>query len=300
MALGHRENFHSIYILLFLNVAFFFMQLQDASRFVQAFALERSRVMAGELWRLFTYQFLTSSFLGSAAVGIFVTLLILYIMGSAIEEEYGSVQFLTLFLISTFTTAGIAFVLGSPLIGSFFLAYSLLFVYADLYPEQTFYILFVLPMKVKWIAWIALAFLVLGVIGRSPSSFAAAGGALATFGYYRLALGRGFRFAPRTSRPPLPARAAGSSSSAEALAQANLARFAEISGVLESGSLEERQALIERLSEGVVPGVNICPPADYKPKNEDLYCVRCEGFNECSIRYIRLAIDDEAVGTEKG
>ena len=33
-----------------------------------------------------------------------------------------------------------------------------------------------------------------------------------------------------------------------------------------------------------MPGVNICPPADYKPEAEDRYCIQCEGFNECTIR----------------
>ena len=34
--------------------------------------------------------------------------------------------------------------------------------------------------------------------------------------------------------------------------------------------------------------MNICPPADYKPDNADGYCIRCEGFAECSVRYIGL------------
>jgi len=33
--------------------------------------------------------------------------------------------------------------------------------------------------------------------------------------------------------------------------------------------------------------VNICPPADYKPENPDGYCIRCEGFAECSTRFLK-------------
>ena len=38
----------------------------------------------------------------------------------------------------------------------------------------------------------------------------------------------------------------------------------------------------------IVRGVNICPPVDYKPEHSDRYCVRCEGFAECTARNMRL------------
>ena len=38
----------------------------------------------------------------------------------------------------------------------------------------------------------------------------------------------------------------------------------------------------------ITRGVNVCPPVDYKPENNDGYCIRCEGFAECSARYLRL------------
>ena len=44
----------------------------------------------------------------------------------------------------------------------------------------------------------------------------------------------------------------------------------------------------ERGEREIVRGVNICPPADYKPENSDGYCIRCEGFAECSARYLKL------------
>jgi hypothetical protein len=34
--------------------------------------------------------------------------------------------------------------------------------------------------------------------------------------------------------------------------------------------------------------VNICPPADYKPENNDGYCIRCDGFSECSARFLMM------------
>ncbi len=284
-----RENYHSIYILLFLNIAFFFMQLQDAQRFRTAFAFDPFLVLHGQFWRIVTYQFLTPSFLGSGAIGIFVALLMLYILGAPIEEEFGTAHFVGLFLVSTLVTAGIAFIFGVPVLGAYFANLTLLFIYADLNPEQTFYLMFFIPMKVKWIAWVALAFLAWGVVTLNPVTLAVAGGCLAAWGYFRVGL-KG-RSAPRirTKRPPLQQPPPQDAPQAQRKGQENLERFREIKRIAESGTSEERETMVGSLEPGVIPGVNICPPADYKPEGSDLYCVRCEGFNECSIRFLRAS-----------
>ena len=51
------ENLRSTYILLFLNVAFFLLQYQDSQKFSRLFGFDRDAVAAGQVWRLFTYQF---------------------------------------------------------------------------------------------------------------------------------------------------------------------------------------------------------------------------------------------------
>lgn len=49
--------------------------------------------------------------------------------------------------------------------------------------------------------------------------------------------------------------------------------------------LERRGALRVDLAKLVVPGVKICKPVDFKG-DKDGICVRCEGFAECSLRYV--------------
>lgn len=280
------DNLNTIYVLLFLNVAFFFLQLQDFERYQAAFQLDRDRVFAGQLWRLFTYQFVQGG-----ALSLFFSLLILYIMGSAIEEQWGSFDFVLCFLASTLATAGVALAFGIPLLGSFFLSYSLLFVYAWSNPEHTFYIFFVLPVKVKWLAWIAFAFLVLMAVLRQGWAIAALGGAAVSVAF-AWRKGKLTRYKPVAGRPALPTPPDGVS---DRTADRNLALFGSIKKALAEGTPEEKEALIRSIEPSVVKGVNICPPADYKPENEDRYCIRCEGFAECSIRFIRLGGRSAAV-----
>ncbi|MFN2238671.1 MAG: rhomboid family intramembrane serine protease [Thermoanaerobaculia bacterium] len=286
--LRSRENLHIIYVLLFLEAAFYLLQVQDVERYRSVFAFIPEAFLRGEFWRVFTYQFIHGS-----ALGLFFALLILYIMGNALEEMWGSTDFIVFWLLSVLGSALVALVLGFPfLIGSFFLSYSLLFAYAATFPEMTFYLFFVLPVKVKWLAWIALAILGFGLFSGSASQLAAAGGAMASFAYFWVRHGKAagnIRFPRRPARQPLaPTERPPLTAEDQDKAEANLALFQEIESTLEGGDPAASEALAQRISENIVPGVNICPPPDYKPKAEDRYCIQCEGFAECSARFIRL------------
>lgn len=292
-----RENLHSIYIVLFLNIAFFFLQIQDGERYRALFAFDRDAVMAGQVWRLFSYQFVQGSFLGSPAISLFFTLLIAYIMGSAVEEEWGTFDFLALLAISTAGSALVAFALDLTVLGSFAISYSLLFVFASIYPDQVFYIFFVLPVKVRWLGYIAAALLLFGAVVRSPDSLAALGGAVLSYAFYMARFRVGIRL-PRKRKsfvPPAPVV----TPQAEHSASKNLARFEEMKRVLASGTPDDVEALKSSIAPDIVPGVNICPPADYKPEHQDGYCVRCEGFAECSVRYLRIHGEGEKKRSEE-
>lgn len=280
-----RENLHSIYVLLFLSVVFFFLQLQDQEKYFQLFSFDRGAVMNGQVWRLFTYQFVQSG-----ALSLFFELLILYIMGSVLEELWGTWDFLGFYLASLVGSAAVGWVFDFPLMGSFFLLYSLLFAYAYLFPEQTFYIFFVLPVKVKWLAWLSAGLLAFGVLRRDPSSLAALGGVMLSGAYFLFSQRPG-RLLPRKVPAAFRPAPEAPSASEMGVAERNLATFGQVRQALESGDASERKTLVESLEKRVVPGVNICPPADYKPEHEDRYCVRCEGFAECTVRFIKLRSD---------
>jgi membrane associated rhomboid family serine protease len=290
--LRSRENLHIIYVLLFLEAAFFLLQVQDMERYKAMFAFTSEGFFSGEVWRVVTYQFIHEGALNRPSFfGFFFAMLILYIMGNALEEMWGTTDFIAFWLLSVVGSVLVAIVLGVPaIIGSFFM-YSLLFAYAATFPEMTFYLFFVLPVKVKWLAWIALAWIALRVFGGSGPMMAAAGGAAASFAYFWIRHGKatGNIRLPRPARQPLgPTERPPLTAADESKAASNLALFDEIEGTLERRDAEQSETLAARISEDIVPGVNICPPADYKPRAEDRYCIQCEGFAECSARFIRL------------
>jgi membrane associated rhomboid family serine protease len=276
------ENLRSIYILLFLNVAFFLLQRQDPAKFARLFAFDWNPFSHGEIWRAFTYQFMHAGHVGfitiPAVVTLFLNLILLTLMGTSVEEEWGTFHFLNFYLVSTLTTAAVAAYLGVPLLGSFFINFTLLFVYATLNREQMFYLL-VLPIRVTLLAWLALAALVAGVFFGGRSNLAVLIGAAAGYVYF---------LSQRVRVVAVPPRQQGREDSVVPMMTKNLARVAGTKKALSTGSQKEIDRLIALCEREIVPGVNVCPPVDYKPEHSDRYCVRCEGFAECTARHLRL------------
>src|SRR5207248_1582116 len=130
------ENLRSIYILLFLNVAFFFLQIENPEHYVNFFAFDRTHVFVNhEWWRLLTYQFIHGDhtlFFFPPPVALFFNLILLHVFNKAMEEVIGTRHFLTIFGISVLGTAGVASLLNVPLLGTFFLSYTLIFIAATM------------------------------------------------------------------------------------------------------------------------------------------------------------------------
>jgi membrane associated rhomboid family serine protease len=281
------ENLRSVYVLLFLNVAFFLLQHQDAEKFARLFTFDWSAVLHGQAWRVFTYQFVQASRIGSMSISpvitLFLNLVLLSLMGMAVEEVWGTRQFLTLFALSTLGSAAAAAYLGVPLLGSYFINFTLLFVYAALNRDQTFYLSTAIPVRVTFLALLAFGVLLVGVFFGNATNIAALAGAAVAFLYY---LSQRVRRAPAAA----PRGFAPAAEEADPLAAVtrNITRVTAMKKALSTRSDSDIERLIAAAEKEIVAGVNICAPADFKPEHPDRYCIRCEGFAECSVRHLRL------------
>lgn len=278
------ENLRTVYVLLFLNIAFFFLEYQDVQKYAALFAFDGDSVLSGQVWRIFTWQFTQAGqgwFSFPMPVVLFFTLLLLYLMGTALEEEWGSRQFLSLFAISTIASAAAAGWMGIPLLGSYFVNFTLLFVFAGAFPGQTFFLFGVIPVRIRWIAAIAGIVLVAGVFAGGAANAAALTGAVAGYAYFLS------QRVKRVEPLPLPADVV-ERESVDTTAIRNAARFVAMRKAVAARSASDIDRLVAQSEREIVRGVNICPPADFKPENSDGYCIRCEGFAECSARFLMM------------
>ncbi|MFH1724481.1 MAG: hypothetical protein ABII00_07655 [Elusimicrobiota bacterium] len=121
--------------------------------FARLLPLEPALVFEGQVWRLFTFIFIPPRL---SPLWLFFWLYLLYIYAQALENEWGEFRFNLFYGIGAAATAAVSLILGVglsnvPLNTTIFLSF------AALYPDFELLLFFILPVKVKWLAWLAWA-----------------------------------------------------------------------------------------------------------------------------------------------
>lgn len=142
-----------------------FVLAQANPKFVELLMFNRDLVLQGEVWRLFTYVFIPhfgGLFPSWFAAAIYIIFLIF--IGDGLERAMGPFR-LTLFYLLGMLGTTIAGFLSNADPSGFFINASLLFAFAHFFGDNIIYLFFILPVKVKWLAWISAAFIMLGFVG---------------------------------------------------------------------------------------------------------------------------------------
>src|SRR5437879_2772496 len=144
--------------------------------FTTMLTLDPVKIRHGEVWRLVTYIFVPQTL---SPIWILFALWFLWFIGEGLERAWGAFRFTLYFLVGMIGTTAAAFFFGSNFSNGMLIT-SLFFAFARFYPDEVIYILFILPVKIKWLAWVFAAFLLLGLVLYSNSYPAALLAALAT------------------------------------------------------------------------------------------------------------------------
>jgi Rhomboid family len=145
--------------------------------FVSILTLDPDKIRHGEVWRLVTYIFIPQTL---HPLWVIFALWFLWWVGEGLERAWGSFRLTIYILVGMIGTTLAAFFFGSNFSNSMLLM-SLFLAFAHFYPEEIIYILFILPVRIKWLAWIAGAFLLLGFFTNPISYRAALVAALANY-----------------------------------------------------------------------------------------------------------------------
>jgi membrane associated rhomboid family serine protease len=139
-----------------LNVIVFILTYLDTTgMFLNKLLLAPQMVMQGEVWRLITFVFIPPTF---SPLWLIFALYLYYMIGSSLEHEWGTFKFNAYYLIGIIATIIGAFLTGSAATSAY-LNLSLFLAFACIFPNYQLMLFFVLPVKIKYLAWLDAAFL---------------------------------------------------------------------------------------------------------------------------------------------
>ena len=123
-----------------------------------------SSILHGEVWRLITFVFVP--YIAGRRMADFLWLAILlyfyYWIGTALEREWGTAKFTIFYLFGVVLNILMGFVVGVATMS--YVNLSMFFAFATLFPDMQVLLFFILPVKVKWLAWVDAAFFAFTIV----------------------------------------------------------------------------------------------------------------------------------------
>lgn len=158
------------YIVMVNAVAFVLIYLDRTGIVYSKMVLVPQLVLKGEIWRLVTFLAIPP---GSSLMWVFFTLYFYYMVGGALESEWGTFKFNAYYFLGILATIAVSFIFSIP-VTPIFINLSLFLAFARIYPNYELLIFFILPVKVKYLAlleWIFITYTIL--TGSTPSKLTA-------------------------------------------------------------------------------------------------------------------------------
>jgi len=123
--------------------------------------LDPALVLKGEVWRLITFLVMPLSI--SPLWMVFV-LGFLYFIINGLEEEWGEFRTTLYVLVAVVLTITFSLVFQWPITNIVQLQSTLFFAAATVAPEYQILLFFVIPVKMKWLAWVSVAYIIFALI----------------------------------------------------------------------------------------------------------------------------------------
>ena len=141
----------AVYVLMLLT------QANDANA-LSFLTFNLNALLQGEVWRLVTFVFVPAY---SSPFALLISLYFYYWIGSTLERQWGTAKF-NLYYISgaLLTVLGVvlaSLITGNPYLtaaGTGYVNLSMFFAFAFLFPDTTVLLFFILPVRMKWLAYL--------------------------------------------------------------------------------------------------------------------------------------------------
>ncbi len=153
-----------------LGAIVFAWQLADQN-ISRAVAFDQAAIRSGEWWRVITFIF--DPGIGFSAIGalfFFFAVSIAFLIDNSLESVWPTVRLTLYILVSWIALAVALWILPIPVDGAGrYLYMSMFLAFATYFPRYEFLIFLVLPVQVRFLAWISLGMLLLSSLGYPPA-----------------------------------------------------------------------------------------------------------------------------------
>jgi hypothetical protein len=130
--------------------------------FAELLSFDRQGILSGEVWRLFSYALLPGSL---GIIWLLFGVMFLWLLSDGLEQAWGAFR-VNLYLLAGLVFGAIGGFLGTMPDHGWLLWMSVLFAFAFYYPDYEIMLYLILPMKIKWVAWITAATAGFALIGN--------------------------------------------------------------------------------------------------------------------------------------
>lgn len=130
-------------------------------------------ILKGQVWRLVTFVLIPE---GSSLISVALSLYFYYFIGSTLERQWGQAKFTLYYISGMLFTIVYSFVLYFAAdincsVTATYINLSMFFSFATLFPETRVLLFFIIPIKIKWLAYVDAAFFVIAVLlGTFPTN----------------------------------------------------------------------------------------------------------------------------------
>ena len=129
----------------------------------QYIMFDRGLILQGQVWRVLSFIFIPPSQSGLTGLFfIFFTLYFYWMIGNSLENEWGAAKFNLYYYFCILFLIAAGFITGYNV--NTFLNLSLFFAFAVLYPNYQIMLFFVVPIKIKWLAYVNAAYFLLMLV----------------------------------------------------------------------------------------------------------------------------------------
>lgn len=153
--------------IVFGNIAVFLLSSMDTTgmlRGMLAFSPEMI-FKHGQIWRLITFVFIPES----SGLALVLWLYFYYFIGNALEDQWGTAKFNVFYLsgvVLTILYSTLTWLITGISYGAtvHYLNLSMFFAFATMYPDMQVLFMFIIPIKIKWLAILDAALFAMGIL----------------------------------------------------------------------------------------------------------------------------------------